>query len=181
MRNWRTPQWMPITPLFMTVCITVLPAALACGMFAGEPSPTSTPAPVMVSANILTLTPTIAPPGAGDRPEERVIEPTPQPTYTPEPTLTPEPTPTLTPEPSPTSEPTTTHTRTPHIQHQRLFQPPLHIQHQPFRQLLSLHRTLQPRLSLHRTPRLRPNPRPRPRPPTPLFRLLPLIRGQRVT
>ena len=67
----------------LAVCALVLPVTLACGIFSGDPSPTNTPAPAMVSANILTPTPTVERPGEGDRPDDLVIDLTPQPTFTP--------------------------------------------------------------------------------------------------
>ena len=84
----------------LAVCVLVLPVTMACGIFGGDPSPT--PAPELVSTNILTPTPSSESPGTGDRPEERTFDPTPQPTYTPEPT--PPPQPTYTPVPT-TPEP----------------------------------------------------------------------------
>ena len=74
----------------LAACALALSVVLGCDMFGGDPSPT--PAPALVSTNILTPTPTAESPGAGDRPEERVFDPTPLPTYTPEPTTTPLPT-----------------------------------------------------------------------------------------
>ena len=97
--------------LKLFVFLVSIPALLSCGMFAGDPSPTSTPAPVMVSANVLTPVATGEAPGADDRPDEELSVPTPEPTLTPEPTYTPEPTPT--PQPSPTPEPTVTVTPDP--------------------------------------------------------------------
>ena len=97
--------------LKLSLFLLSIPALLSCGMFAGDPSPTSTPAPVMVSANVLTPVATGEAPGADDRPDEELSVPTPEPTLTPEPTYTPEPTPT--PEPSPTPEPTATVTPEP--------------------------------------------------------------------
>ena len=97
--------------LKLFVFLLSMPALLACGMFAGDPSPTSTPAPVMVSANVLTPVATGEAPGADDRPDEELSVPTPGPTLTPEPTYTPEPTPT--PEPSPTPELSSTPTPQP--------------------------------------------------------------------
>ena len=97
----------------LAVWVLVLPVTVACGFFGGDPSPT--PAPELISAIILTPTPTA--PGTGDRPEERTFDPTPQPTYTPEPTPTPQPTytpvPTSTPEPTATPQPTATATPEP--------------------------------------------------------------------
>ena len=45
----------------LAVCALVLPVAMACGIFGGDPSPT--PAPELVSTNILTPTPTGESPG----------------------------------------------------------------------------------------------------------------------
>ena len=82
-------------------CALVLPVFLACGIFGGDPAPTS--APQLASTNILT--------------------PTPYPTDTPAPTNTPSPTPTATPystatptptnTPSPTATPSSTPTALP--------------------------------------------------------------------
>ena len=104
----------------LTACMLVLPTVLACDMFVSEPSPTRLPVPVMVSADILTPTPTIKPTGARDRPEvENLQAPTPEPTYTPipaatpYPTSTPYPTPTVPPTPVPTLSPQPTYTPIP--------------------------------------------------------------------
>ena len=64
--------------LKLFVFLLSIPALLACGMFAGDPSPTSTPAPVMVSANVLTPVATGEAPGADDRPDEELSVPTPE-------------------------------------------------------------------------------------------------------
>ena len=85
----------------LAVCALVLPLVLACDTFAGDPYPTTTPAPVKVSADIPRAT--IEPRVVGDRPEER-----PQPTFTPHSTSTAEPTSTIpaTREPKVTPQPT---------------------------------------------------------------------------
>ena len=103
----------------LAILALVLLVTVSCGIFGGDPSPT--PVPELVSTNILTPTPTAESPGTGDRPEERTIDPTPQPTYTPEPTPTPQPThtpeqavtPELTPTPEPSSTPQPTYTPVP--------------------------------------------------------------------
>ena len=94
--------WKPV------VCALAISLVLACGIFGGGPEPTT--APVLVSSNILTPTPTVESQGTSDRPEEIIIEPTPQPTYTPYPTATPYPSPppTFTPLPTYTPVPTVT-------------------------------------------------------------------------
>ena len=98
----------------LAVWMLVLPVTVACGILGGDPTPT--PAPELVSTNILTPSPTSESPGTGDRPEERIIDQTPLPTYTPEPTPTPQPT--YTPVPTSTPEPTA-HTRTNSHSHDR--------------------------------------------------------------
>ena len=93
------------------VVALALSAVLACGLFGSDPDPT--PAPALVSTNILTPTPTVQNPSADDRPEETIIAATPQPTYTPFPTPTPYPTSTPYPTPPPTFTPAPTHTPVP--------------------------------------------------------------------
>ena len=110
--------------LRLAVCALVLPVALACG---GDSSPTSTPTPVMVSANVFTPAPTAESPGTGSLPDETTPEPTltpaptytpnpsptPEPTFTPQPTYTPVPTATVPPAPGPTFTPQPTYTPVP--------------------------------------------------------------------
>ena len=106
----------------LAILALVLLVTVSCGIFGGDPSPT--PAPELVSTNILTPTPTAESPGTGDRPEEIIIPtpsradiinpeptPTPQPTHTPLSTDTPEPPATA--SPAPTPQPTLAPTATP--------------------------------------------------------------------
>ena len=115
----------------LAVCTFVLPVFLACGIFGGDPAPTS--APQLASTNILTPTP---------YPTD-----TPAPTYTADPTATPTATPYSTATPTPTNTPSPTPTATPYRRPYANIHSPRRRLRPPPRLYLLQHPNSQPRLS----------------------------------